>query len=249
MSGHSKWHSIKHKKAAVDAKRGKLFTKLLKEIMVAARMGGSDLNANPRLRTAAQAARDANLPKDNLERAIKRGAGELEGVTYEDFAFEGYGPGGVAIMVIGSTDNKNRTTPEIRHAFGKHGGNLGESGCVGWMFKRKGVIIVDGEGKDEDEAMEIALEAGADDFEAADGMFRVTTAPDDVQTVREALEAKKMKIESSGVEQVPQNTVKVEAKDAEKVLRLVSVLEDHDDVQSVYGNYDIAPELVEQFGG
>ncbi len=247
MSGHSKWHSIKHKKGALDAKRGKLFTKLLKEIIVAARMGGSNLDGNPRLRTAVQAARDANMPKDNLERAIKKGAGELQGVSYEDFVFEGYGSGGVALMISGSTDNRQRTTPEIRHIFGKHGGNLGEVGCVSWMFTKKGTIIATAEGMSEDAAMEAALDAGAEDFEADEGDFRILTRPEDLQAVREKLEAKGMKIESAKAELIANNNVKVEAKDAEKLLRLINALEDHDDVSSVSGNYDIAPELVEQF--
>ncbi len=247
MSGHSKWHSIKHKKGALDAKRGRLFTKLLKEVAVAARMGGSDVDANPRLRTAVQAAKDANMAKDTLERAIKKGAGELEGVNYEDFALEGYASGGVALIITGSTDNKNRTLPEIRYIFTKHGGNLGEVGCVGFMFDRKGVIIATAEGKSEDEAMEIALEAGAEDFEGSDGVYRILTAPNDVQSVREAIEAKGMKIDSAKADLIPKNSVRVEARDAEKVLKLIAALEDHDDVNSVAANYDIDPELIEQF--
>lgn len=249
MSGHSKWHSIKHKKAAVDAKRGKLFTKLIKELEVAARMGGSDIDANPRLRTAIQTAKDANMPKDTMERAIKKGAGELEGVSYEDFTFEGYGQAGVAIMVEGSTDNKNRTTPEIRHAFSKYGGNLGEVGCVGWMFDKRGVIYAPAEGKSEDEVMEIALEAGAEDFEAEEDYFKITTPWEDMMDVREGLEAKGLKVESASIEQIPQNTIKVEGADVNKLLKLIGILEDHDDVTNVAANYDIDPELIEAFEG
>ena len=247
MSGHSKWATIKHKKGAIDAKRGKLFTKILREITIAAKMGGSDMNTNPRLRTACQSARDSNMPKDTIERAVKKGAGELEGISYEDFTFEGYASGGVAIMFIGATDNKKRTTPEIRHALAKHGGNLGETGCVSYMFDRKGVIIADAGSKTEDEMMEISLEAGADDFELSEGICRITCAPETIQSVREAVEAKGLKIESAKVEFVPKSTIKVEDKDAERVLKLISALEDHDDVSEVYANYDISPELMEKF--
>ena len=199
MSGHSKWASIKHKKGATDAKRGKLFTRLLKEIMIAAKMGGSNIDGNPRLRAAIQSAKDANMPKDNMEKAIKRGAGELPGVTYEDFSFEGYGHGGVAILVEGSTDNKMRTTPEIRHIFAKYGGNLGENGCVAWMFNKKGTILVSAEGQDEDALMETVLEAGAEDLESGDGVYQITCAPENLLAVREGLEAKGIKIESAEV--------------------------------------------------
>lgn len=246
MSGHSKWASIKHKKGALDAKRGRLFTRILKEITVAARMGGGDPEANPRLRTAVQAAKDANMPKDNMEKAIKRGTGEMAGVSYEDFVFEGYGQGGVAIIVEGTTDNRNRTTPEIRHTFTKHGGNLGEVGCVSWMFSKKGVISAPSEGQAEDHVMECALEAGADDMETGDGVYAITTPPEAMLAVREALEAKGIKIESAEVQQVPKNTVRVEGKDAEKLLKLISALEEHDDVNKVAANFDIDPELVEQ---
>ena len=249
MSGHSKWHSIKHKKALVDAKRGKLFTRLIREVMVAARMGGSDIETNPRLRTAVQAAKDANMPKDTIERTIKKGAGELEGTSFEDFVFEGYASGGVALIVEGSTDNMNRTAPEIRHIFGKQGGNLGEPGSVAWMFDKKSLILVDGEGKDEDTVMEVALEAGADDFEGGDGIFTVTGGPNDLFTIREAIEKEGLKIISAELKQIPKNTVESEGKDAEKVMKLVSALEDHDDVTSVSGNFEIAPELIEQFSG
>ncbi len=249
MSGHSKWHSIRHKKAIVDARRGKEFTKLIKEISVAARIGGSDLNGNPRLRTAAQAARDANMPKDNIERAIKKGAGELEGVSYEDFVFEGYGQGGIAIMVEGTTDNKNRTTPELRYAFSKFGGNLGEQGCVGWMFERKGIILAPVEGQDEDQLMEAALEAGADDFENEGEVYRIVTEPGRIESVRAALEERSIKINASSIQNLPQNTVKVEGDDVSKLLKLLELLEDHDDVTQVSANYEIDDALIEQYAG
>lgn len=247
MSGHSKWHSIKHKKASVDAKRGKLFTRLLREIMIAAKMGGSRIDGNPRLRAAVSSARDGNMPKDNIEKAIKRGAGELPGVTFEDFSFEGYGPAGVAILVEGSSDNRNRTTPEIRHLFGKYGGSLEKAGCVAWMFNRRGIILSPAEGQDEEAVMECALEAGAEDFETVEGMFEIVCAPDDLFTVREALEAKGISIASAEVRQIPANTIEVEGKDAERLLKLVTSLEDHDDVSSVSANFDVDAELIEQF--
>ena len=247
MSGHSKWSSIKHKKAAVDAKRGKAFTKLIKELTIAARMGGSDPNGNPRLRSAMQAARDGNMPLDTITRAVKKGAGELEGVSYEDFTIEGYGQGGVAILPEGTTDNKNRTMPELRHLFGKMGGSMGEQGCVGWMFNRKGVILIPAEGRNEDEMMEAALEAGADDLIGSPEMFRVTTDPNDVEKVRKALEAKGLKVESSAVENIPTTTIKVEGEDVPKLLRLLDALEDHDDVSSVSANYEIDDALIEQY--
>ncbi len=246
MSGHSKWHSIKHKKAAVDAKRGAKFTKIIKEIVVAARMGGGDPNGNPRLRSAIQAARDASMPKDNIDRAVKKGSGELAGVSYEDFCFEGYGHGGVAILVEGTTDNKNRTTPEIRHLFAKYGGNLGEVGCVGWMFKKKGIIRIPAEGLSEDQVMEAAIEAGTDDFVNQGDLFEVVTSPEALQQVREALESQNIPIASSTVENVPENTVKVEGEDARKLLKLIEMLEEHDDVNSVSANYDIDDEVIEQ---
>ncbi len=247
MSGHSKWHSIKHKKAAVDAKRGAKFTKLIKEIVIAAKMGGGDMAANPRLRTAIQAAKDASMPKDNIERAVKKGSGELEGTHYEDFTFEGYGQGGVALFVEGTTDNKNRTTPEIRHMFSKYGGAMGEQGCVGWMFKKKGVIIIAAEGLNEDEMMEAAIEAGADDFVNEGEIFRVLTSWESVQAVREALEAKKIAVQSSGVENIPENTIKIEdVEEARKLLKLIDMLDDHDDVNSVSANYDIDDAILAQ---
>jgi YebC/PmpR family DNA-binding regulatory protein len=247
MSGHSKWHSIKHKKAAVDAKRGRQFTKVIKELTIAARMGGSDPDANPRLRTAIQNAKDSNMPKDTLERAIKKGAGELEGQSFEEMMYEGYGPGGVAVLVKITTDNKNRAASEVRHLFAKHGGSLGESGCVGWQFNLVGQIVVT-EGE-EDKVMELALESGAEDFVSEHGAFLIRTSPNNVQEVRDALEAKGVKVESSEVTRVPTTTVKLEGKDAEHMLKLEGALEDNDDVDDVYSNYDIADELIEQMSG
>ena len=247
MSGHSKWHSIKHKKAAVDAKRGAAFTKVLKEIQIAAKMGGSDPAANPRLRTAVQTARDKNLPKDNIERAIKKGAGELEGVSYEDFMFEGYGTAGVAILVEGTTDNMNRTSPEVRHMFGKYGGNLGNPGCVAWMFKKRGVITVPAEGLDEDTLMEAALEAGAEDVQNEGEIFSVLTDTGSMEAVRQALEAKGIKVEESKVANLPDNSIKIETVDeARKLLKLLEMLEEHDDVSAVSANYEFDDAIAEQ---
>jgi YebC/PmpR family DNA-binding regulatory protein len=246
MSGHSKWSTIKHKKGAADAKRGKIFTRIIREIAIAAKMGGGDPAGNPRLRTAIIAAKDANMPKDNIEKAIKKGTGELEGQSYEDFMFEGYGAGGVAIIVEGSTDNRNRTMPEIRHLFSKYNGNMGETGCVAWMFETKGIILISAEDQDEDKIMECALEAGAEDMESDDGYFQIKTPPEDLMSVRESMEAKGIKVESASVQRIPNATVRVEGKDAEKVLKLTSALEDHDDVSNVYANFDIDSELIEQ---
>lgn len=237
MSGHSKWHSIKHKKAIIDARRGKMFTKVIKELQIAARLGGSDPDANPRLRTAIQAAKDVNMPKDTMERAIKKGAGELEGEALEQLVYEGYGPAGVAIMVEVTTDNKNRAASEIRHTFGKYGGNLGQSGCVGYLFDRKGVI--EAEHPSEDAVMEAAIEAGAEDVESEDNFHEVTTAPEEVQAVRDALEAKGIKVTSSGIKQIPTTTMKLDADGARSVLKLIAKLEENDDVDEVYSNHEI----------
>ncbi|MCB2156148.1 YebC/PmpR family DNA-binding transcriptional regulator [bacterium] len=244
MSGHSKWHSIKHKKAAVDAKRGKLFTRVIKELQIAARLGGSDPGGNPRLRTAIQSAKDVNMPKDTMERAIKKGAGELEGSSYEEILYEGYAPGGVAVMVEVTTDNRNRAASEIRHTFTKYGGNLGNSGCVSYLFERKGVI--EAECEDDDKVMEAALEAGAEDIESEEGFHEITTNPDDVQDVREGMEAAGIKVTSSGIRQIPTNTVTLELKDAQSCLKLIGALEDNDDVDEVYANHDIPDEISEQ---
>ena len=246
MSGHSKWSTIKHKKAAKDAKRGKIFTKLIKEITVAARMGGGDVNANPRLRTAVTTARAQSMPTDNIERAIKKGTGELEGVTYEEVQYEGYGPAGVAIMLQILTDNRNRTVAEIRNLFGKNGGNLGENGCVGWMFSKKGIITVDKSAVAEDKLFEVALEAGADDIADAGEAFEVTTPPDALEDVKTALDTAGIATMSAEVTMVAQNTITVRGDDAEQTIKLLEALEDHDDVQKVSANADIPQEEVER---
>jgi YebC/PmpR family DNA-binding regulatory protein len=246
MSGHSKWSSIKHKKAAKDARRGKLFTKLIKEITVAARMGGGDVNANPRLRTAVTTARQNSMPTDNIERAIKKGTGELEGVTYDEVVYEGYGPGGVAMLVQVLTDNRNRTVAEIRSAFQKHGGNLGESGCVAWKFQKRGLLTVERARADEDRVMEVALDAGADDVREAGDLLEVLTAPERFEAAREALERAGVAVASAEVTMVPQSTVPITGKSAEHMVRLLEALEDHDDVQSVSSDMDIAAEELER---
>ena len=246
MSGHSKWSTIKRKKGAIDAKRGKIFTRLIKEIIVAARMGGGDPIGNPRLRAAIASAKTENMPKDNIERAIKKGTGELEGVLYEEITYEGYAPGGVAVLVDCMTDNKNRTVADIRHYFSKNGGNLGESGCVSWMFDKKGTILVDKETIDEEELMDKVLEAGAQDVVEEDNVFQVETSPDDFESVREALEADGVKFIEASVAMVPQNTVEItDEKTARQILKLLESLEDHDDVQNVYANFDIPDDIME----
>ncbi len=246
MSGHSKWSTIKHKKAAKDARKGKLFTKFIKEITVAARMGGGDLNSNPRLRTAVLTARAQSMPNDNIERAIKKGTGELEGVTYEEIQYEGYGPGGVAIIAQVLTDNKNRTVSEIRRMFTKHGGNMGETGCVSWMFDKKGWITVEKSQVDEDRLMDIVLDAGAEDVRDEDEIFEVVTLPEDFEKVKERLDQEKISVSSAQVTLVPKNTVDVDAKNVEQVLKLSEELEDHDDVQSVAANFNIPTELMDK---
>jgi YebC/PmpR family DNA-binding regulatory protein len=246
MSGHSKWSTIKHKKAAKDAKRGKLFTKLIKEITVSAKLGGGDINANPRLRTAVTTARQNSMPTDNIERAIKKGTGELEGVTYDEVNYEGYGPGGAAVLVMVMTDNRNRTVAEIRRLFTKHGGAMGESGCVAWMFKKKGVLTVEKTQVEEDRLIEIALEAGADDVEQDEGMFQVSTSPDAFEAVKTALENAKITAASAAVSMVPQNTQRLTGTQAEQTLKLLDELEDHDDVQEVASNIDISQEELER---
>jgi YebC/PmpR family DNA-binding regulatory protein len=246
MSGHSKWSTIKHKKAAKDAKKGKLFTKLIKEITVAARLGGGDINANPRLRTAVITARANSMPGENIERAIKKGTGELEGVHYEEVQYEGYGPGGAAILAQVLTDNKNRTVSEIRRLFTKHGGNLGETGCVAWMFDKKGLITVESSHVDEDRLVGLVLDVGAEDVRADEGVFEVVTRPEDVEKVKERLEREKIPIASAQVTMVPKNTVTVNGKHVESILKLTEELEDHDDVQSVSANFDIPSEYLEK---
>ncbi len=238
MSGHSKWSTIKRKKAALDAKKGKLFTKLIKEITIAARQGGGDPEANPRLRLAIDNAKSANMPADNIERAIKKATGELEGVSYSEVKYEGYGPGGVAILIESMTDNKNRTVAEVRHLLSKHGGSLGENGSVAWMFDRKGIITLPAQGKTEDEIMEIVLEAGAEDLQAEDDFFEVTTSLETFEDVRKALIDAGVQIENASLQWVAKNTVEVSGETAEKLEKLIDSLEDNDDVQNVYTNAD-----------
>jgi YebC/PmpR family DNA-binding regulatory protein len=244
MSGHNKWASIKHKKGANDAKRGKIFTKLIKEITVAARMGGGDPNGNPRLRAAILAARAENMPKDNIERGIKKGTGELEGVSYEESVYEGYGPGGAAVLVESLSDNKNRSVAEIRHIFGKNGGSLGSSGCVAWMFKKKGYIAIDRTLIEEEKLMETALDAGAEDVREDESTFEVITAPEDFEAVKTALDGLSLAYISAEVTMLPQNTTSLAGKEAEQMVKLMDMLEDCDDVQKVHTNADIPEELV-----
>jgi len=245
MSGHSKWSTIKHKKAATDAKRGKIFTKLIKEITVAARMGGGDPDANPRLRTAVAAARAENMPNNNIDRAIKKGVGELEGVNYEESTFEGYGPGGAAVLIESLSDNKNRTVADIRHIFSKNGGNLGENGCVGWMFEQKGYFVVAQSATDEETLMEIALEGGAEDVREDGANFEVITDPEDFEAVKATLKEAPFDYEAAEVTMLPQNTTNLEGKQAEQMIRLMEMLDDCDDVQKVYTNADIPDALME----
>jgi YebC/PmpR family DNA-binding regulatory protein len=247
MSGHSKWSSIKHKKAARDAKRGKVFTKLIKEITIAARLGGGDINANPRLRTAIATAKAQSMPNDNIDRALKKGTGELGGGQLEQVAYEGYGPGGVALILDVLTDNRNRTVSEIRFILSRHGGNLGESGCVAWMFRKRGVIAIEKSAAEEDRLMELALEAGADDMVSDDDGFQVLTAPENFSIVRDALEKAGLAIANAEVTMIPENTVKVAGHQAEQALKLMEELEDHDDVQGVAANFDIDEEVMAQF--
>jgi YebC/PmpR family DNA-binding regulatory protein len=247
MSGHSKWSSIKHKKAARDAKRGKVFTKLIKEITIAARLGGGDINANPRLRTAVLTARQQSMPNDNIDRAVKKGTGELGGGQLDEVTYEGYGPGGVAVTVDVLTDNRNRTVAEIRFIFGRHGGNMGETGCVGWMFKKRGVIAIEKSAADEDKLIELALEAGADDVTSDDESYQVMTAPENFNVVRDAIEKAGIAMVQAEVTRIPENTVAVSGHTAEQVLKLMEELEDHDDVQNVAANFDISDEEMAQF--
>jgi YebC/PmpR family DNA-binding regulatory protein len=244
MSGHSKWSTIKHKKGAADAKRGKIFTRLIKEITVAARMGGGSPEHNPRLRSAIAEAKANNMPASNIERAIKKGTGELEGVSYEEVTYEGYGPGGVAIMLEAITDNKNRTTGEIRKIFSKGNGNMGEQNCVGWMFDSKGLIVISKDAVTEEKLMEVALDAGAEDIEDEEDSFQVVTDPGSFQGVKDSLEQAGIPMVSAKLDKIPQNTVRVEGKDASQVLRLAEALEEHDDVQNVYANFDIDPDSI-----
>jgi YebC/PmpR family DNA-binding regulatory protein len=242
MSGHNKWSTIKHKKGAADAKRGKLFSKLIKEITIAARMGGGDADSNPRLRTAVNTARNANMPKENIERAIKRGTGEIAGAQYEEVTYEGYGPGGVAVLVEALTDNKNRTVAEVRHIFDKYNGNLGETGCVAWMFDKKGIISLPQEGTDEDELMEVALDAGAQDVVREGASYEVHSEPADFEPVRKAIEEKGWTIELAEISMIPQTTVRLDGKKAEQMLKMMDALDDNDDLQKVYANFDISED-------
>jgi YebC/PmpR family DNA-binding regulatory protein len=244
MSGHSKWSSIKHKKAATDAKRGKIFTKLIKEITVAARMGGGDAAANPRLRVAIAAAKSENMPKDNIDRAIKKGTGELEGVNYDESIYEGYGPGGAAILVESLTDNKNRTVADIRNIFSKNGGSLGENGCVAWMFEKKGYIAIENKNVDEEVLMEAALDAGAEDIREDNNNYEVITASEDFEAVKAAIDEASIPYIVAEVTMLPQSTTNLVGKKAEQMVRLMELLEDNDDVQKVYTNADIPDEIV-----
>ncbi len=245
MSGHSKWATIKRKKGAKDAERGRLFTRLIREITIAAKNGGGDESGNPRLRAAIAAAKAANMPAKNIENAIKKGTGELPGTVYEEVTYEGYGPGGIAIYIEVVTDNKNRTVAELRHLLSKHGGNLGESGSVAWMFKKTGVITVSAASTTEDDLMVVALDAGADDIQKDDGVFRVLTPPYDLEKVKAAIQGAGIAVESAEVTMEPTSTVHVEGKQAEQVLKLMDVLEEHDDVQNVYSNFDIDEQTME----
>ena len=240
MSGHSKWHSIKHKKGALDAKRGKLFTKFIKELTVAARTGGGDPDANARLRKAIGDAKAGNMPNDTIDRAIRRGTGAEEGVNYEEINYEGYGPGGVALLIEAVTDNRNRTVAEIRHIFSKQGGNLGESGSVGWLFEKKGYLVVSKSAKPEEELFDIAIEAGADDLRDDEDNFEIITSPENFDKVHAAVKSAGIEPQVAEVSMVPQNYVKLEGSNAQQMLRLMEALEDHDDVQKVSANFDIS---------
>ncbi|MBF0224505.1 MAG: YebC/PmpR family DNA-binding transcriptional regulator [Desulfobacterales bacterium] len=244
MSGHNKWSTIKHKKGAADAKRGRIFTKLIKEITIAARMGGGDPLTNPRLRQAVLAAKTQNMPKDNLERAVKKGTGELEGVNYEDVIYEGYGPAGAAVMIEAITDNKNRAVANIRHIFSKRGGNLAENGCVSWMFHKKGYIVVDKQGAAEDMIMETALNAGADDVQEDETSFEIITASEDFENVKNELKNANLTILSSEITMLPQTYVSLEGKEAEQMVKLMDALDECEDVNKVYTNADIPDEMV-----
>ncbi|MBN2413142.1 YebC/PmpR family DNA-binding transcriptional regulator [candidate division KSB1 bacterium] len=245
MSGHSKWSTIKRKKGKADAERGRLFTRLIKEITVAARHGSGDEESNPRLRSAIQAAKTANMPSANIEKAVKRGTGELPGVTYEEIVYEGYGPGGVAVYIETLTDNKNRTVAEIRHLLSKYGGSLGESGSVAWIFTKKGVITINANDISEDELMMATLDAGAEDIDLDDDQYRLVTEPSNLEAVKNALAENNIPYESAEITMEPSNTIKVEGKTAESVLKLMDALEDQDDVQNLYSNFDIDDSVIE----
>jgi YebC/PmpR family DNA-binding regulatory protein len=246
MSGHSKWHSIKHKKAAADSKRGRIFTRLIKEMTAAARAGGGDPDGNPRLRLAVATAKAANMPADNIKKAIMRGTGELPGVSYEDVNYEGYGPGGVAIFMHVLTDNRNRTVAELRHILSKNGGNLGETGCVGWMFERKGYFVVEKSAADEEKLLDLALGAGADDMREDGSSFEILTAPESFETVRVALETEQIPTAAAEISMIPQNNIKLEGKNAQTMVKLMEALEDHEDIQNVWANFDIDESALEE---
>ncbi|MDA8105900.1 MAG: YebC/PmpR family DNA-binding transcriptional regulator [Nitrospiraceae bacterium] len=248
MSGHSKWSQIKHKKAHTDAKRGKVFTKIVKEISIAARIGGGDPDGNPRLRAVIEKAKEVNMPHDNVKKAIMKGTGELPGVNYEEFVYEGYGPAGVAIMIEVLTDNKNRTLPEIRHILAKQGGSLGETGCVSWMFDKRGYILVAKSAASEDALMSVALDAGAEDMknDPAEANYEIITAPEDVSRVKEAVEKAKIPVESAEVTMLPKSYVVLDEKAADQTIRLMDALEENEDVQNVYSNFDIPDEVAEK---
>ncbi len=248
MSGHNKWSSIKHKKGAADAKRGKVFTKVIREITVAARMGGGDPNGNPRLRAAVALAKSENMPKDNIDRAIKKGTGELEGVSYEEMSYEGYGPGGVAVLVDCLTDNKNRTVADVKHLFERYGGSLGEPGCVSYLFEKKGLIIIEKDKVDEDALLDLALEAGAEDVKEEDTEFNVLTDAADFEAVKKAVDDADIPNTFAEITMIPQNTVDVEGKKAQQILNLIEALDDVDDVSKVYANFDISDEVIEALG-
>jgi YebC/PmpR family DNA-binding regulatory protein len=249
MSGHSKWATIKHKKGALDAKRGKIFTRLIKEISVAAKAGGGDVDSNPRLRTAVAAAKAENMPADNIKRAIQRGTGELPGAIYEEITFEGYGPGGVALIVEVTTDNRNRTVSEIRHMFGKNGGNLGETGSVGWMFHKKGYIVIPKSAVKEDDLMGVVLEAGGDDIRDDGENWEVMTEPAAFEGVLNAIKRAKIETTMAEVSKIPQNYIKLEGNAANQMIRLLEAIEDHDDVQHVYSNFDVDQKQLEEVAG
>jgi YebC/PmpR family DNA-binding regulatory protein len=246
MGGHSHWSTIKRKKGAEDAKRGKVFTKIIREVTTAARIGGGDINGNPRLRLAIAKSKEVNMPADNIKKAIQRGTGELPGVNYEEIVYEAYGPGGVAILIEITTDNKYRTVAEIRNLLEKHGGRMAEAGSVSWMFHRKGRLIVDKSKSDEDKLMSLVLEAGAEDLQTADDNFEVITAPHDFEAVRKVLEDRKIPTVSAEVAYIPANTVSLDGKDAEQMLKLMELLDDHDDVQNLHANFDIPQDVMEK---
>ncbi|MBI5197624.1 MAG: YebC/PmpR family DNA-binding transcriptional regulator [Nitrospirae bacterium] len=246
MSGHSKWATTKHKKFAADAKRGKIFTKLIKEITVAARLGGGDLEGNARLRTVVTKAKEANMPADNIKKAIQRGTGELPGVSYEEITYEGYGPGGVALLINVMTDNKNRTVSDVRHILSKHGGNMGESGCVSWMFEKKGYIVVEGAAVEEDRLMTLALEAGAEDLRRDGVHYEVLTAPAEMEQVKKALEKEKIPTGVAEVTMLPQTYIELDGKSGEQMMKLMDALEDNDDVQNVYANFNVPDEVLDR---